>query len=214
MSKIIGSTTTTPVPRSDWAQTDPNKADYILNKPDIEALLDGKANAVHSHDDVYYTETEIDEALSNKQDKDLIVRYQGTSRQNVTHTVDEIADAADAGIEVKFFDGYEYLNLLEYSKGQGYAVFYVDYFDMDNKLNIKYIATSESSVMMQDTKTYNVAYKEDLNAKQDTLTGTEGQVVQIDASGKAVASELNLITVGEIDAICGGAISYAEDVMF
>ena len=34
MSKIIGNTTATPTPRSDWAQTDPSKADFILNKPE------------------------------------------------------------------------------------------------------------------------------------------------------------------------------------
>lgn len=35
MSKIIGNTTATPVPRSDWAQTDETKIDFILNKPVI-----------------------------------------------------------------------------------------------------------------------------------------------------------------------------------
>lgn len=33
MSKIIGNTTTTPVPRSDWSQTDKTKADFIRHKP-------------------------------------------------------------------------------------------------------------------------------------------------------------------------------------
>lgn len=33
MNEIIGNTTATPVPRSDWAQTDEAKADYIKNKP-------------------------------------------------------------------------------------------------------------------------------------------------------------------------------------
>ncbi len=33
MAKIIGGTTSTPTPRSDWAQTNPNRADYIMNKP-------------------------------------------------------------------------------------------------------------------------------------------------------------------------------------
>jgi hypothetical protein len=35
MTKIIGNTTATPNPRPDWAQTDPTKADYIKNKPDL-----------------------------------------------------------------------------------------------------------------------------------------------------------------------------------
>lgn len=50
MSKIIGNTTTTPAPRSDWAQTDANKADFIKNKPD---------NLVFANDDA--TEYEIPE---------------------------------------------------------------------------------------------------------------------------------------------------------
>ena len=40
MSKIIGNITTTPVPRSDWSQTDKKKADYIRNKPDLDEKVD------------------------------------------------------------------------------------------------------------------------------------------------------------------------------
>lgn len=35
MAKIIGNPTVTPVPKPDWNQTDPTKADYIKNKPEI-----------------------------------------------------------------------------------------------------------------------------------------------------------------------------------
>lgn len=38
MSKIIGNTTTTPVPRSNWEQTDKKKADYIRNKPTLGTI--------------------------------------------------------------------------------------------------------------------------------------------------------------------------------
>lgn len=38
MREVIGNTTATPNPRSDWNQTDETKADYIKNKPDIAAL--------------------------------------------------------------------------------------------------------------------------------------------------------------------------------
>lgn len=38
MSKIIGNTTTTPVPRSDWNQTDKTKADFIRHKPELGAI--------------------------------------------------------------------------------------------------------------------------------------------------------------------------------
>lgn len=35
MREIIGNTTATPNPRSDWNQTDETKADYIKNKPEV-----------------------------------------------------------------------------------------------------------------------------------------------------------------------------------
>ena len=38
MSKIIGNTTTTPVPRSNWLQTDKTKADFIRNKPSLGTM--------------------------------------------------------------------------------------------------------------------------------------------------------------------------------
>lgn len=38
MSKIIGNTTATPVPRSDWNQTDKKRPDYIRNKPKLGAI--------------------------------------------------------------------------------------------------------------------------------------------------------------------------------
>lgn len=36
---IVGNTTATPTPRSDWAQTDETKADYIKNKPDLRDFV-------------------------------------------------------------------------------------------------------------------------------------------------------------------------------
>ena len=85
MSKIIGNTTTTPVPRSNWVQTDENKADYILNKPelgalaakdvvekndlaeDIKASLEKADSAIQTLDG-YATESYVDEALESKAD--------------------------------------------------------------------------------------------------------------------------------------------------
>lgn len=39
MTKVIGNTTATPNPRPDWNQTDPTKADYIKNKPNLQVGL-------------------------------------------------------------------------------------------------------------------------------------------------------------------------------
>ena len=43
MSKIIGNTTTTPVPRSDWSQTDKTKADFIRHKPTLGTISEKDA---------------------------------------------------------------------------------------------------------------------------------------------------------------------------
>ena len=48
MSKIIGNTTVTPVPKSNWLQTDELKADFILNKPSLGALAE--KNSVEKSD--------------------------------------------------------------------------------------------------------------------------------------------------------------------
>lgn len=61
---------------------------------------------------------------------------------------------------------------------------------------------------------YDSLIKTIVNTKQDVITGTEGQVVQIDSSGKPVTSDLNLISVEDIDVICGSTIESANEVMF
>lgn len=53
-----------------------------------------------------------------------------------------------------------------------------------------------------------------IDSKQNVITGTDGQVVQINSDGNAVASDLNLITVEDIDVICGKTIKSANEVMF
>lgn len=46
MARIIGNTTATPNPQSDWNQTDDTKADYIKNKPDLTSVGSGSSGIV------------------------------------------------------------------------------------------------------------------------------------------------------------------------
>lgn len=222
--KIIGVTVGTTLPKPNFKQNDPTKGDYIRNKPDFEGLKNQVDEISGFVGDKKVSE-QIDEAIAAKQDKNLIVTYTDSKKTSVSHSTDEIADAADAGIEVKFYDGREYLNLLEYSKKDYLAVFYNDYYDSSNVLNVIYVVIGGNSVMMAETNKYNPVFKADLDKKQDKITGTAGQYVQFNTSGKPVGVNLDVytkaeidnmefITVDEIDIICGGAIQYAEDVKF
>lgn len=58
MAKIIGNTTATPTPVSDWSQNDSTKADYIKNKPSIPS------NMSDLHNDVGYINTVDNELLT------------------------------------------------------------------------------------------------------------------------------------------------------
>lgn len=53
-----------------------------------------------------------------------------------------------------------------------------------------------------------------ISSKQDTLTGAEGQTIIFNVNGTPIASDLDLITTDDIDAICGGSIQYSEEVLF
>ena len=70
MAKIIGTPIATPVPKSDWKQTDPTKPDYIKNKPTIisEEGVDEKiATAIQEHNE------EVDAIFSSTPSSDIIV---------------------------------------------------------------------------------------------------------------------------------------------
>ena len=157
--------------------------------------------------------TEDINALSSaKKDKDIIVTYVSGSTTTVTHTAQEVYEAVNNGCTVKFQKDAELLDLLESTRD--FATFYIVYINMSGKLQQKVVAISGNGIILEQDDTYDYATTSALAAKQNTITGTEGQVVQINSSGKATAADLNLITVDDIDNICGGAIQYAEDVMF
>ena len=66
MSKIIGNTTATPVPRSDWEQTDKTKADFIRHKPTLGAISE---KDVINKDDL---STDIQSSLEQLDDLQII----------------------------------------------------------------------------------------------------------------------------------------------
>ena len=65
----------------------------------LDSAIDGKANAVHSHNDIYYTETEIDTKLAAKSDTthkhDSVYDAKG-SASAVQDNLDVVSDTLDA----------------------------------------------------------------------------------------------------------------------
>lgn len=67
MANIVGGVTSINNPRTNWAQTDAKKADYLKNKPSVANALKGhKTGAVISADDVSPVEHELDIKVSSK----------------------------------------------------------------------------------------------------------------------------------------------------
>ena len=62
MAKIIGNTTATPTPVSDWNQNDANKADYIKNKPTIPSNMSDLNNDIGY---ISVVDTELSDSSTN-----------------------------------------------------------------------------------------------------------------------------------------------------
>ncbi len=95
MSKIIGNTTTTPTPRSDWSQTDATKADFIKNKPTLGTIAGKNANDYYTKEGVeLYTDTAVDGALKDaKAYADTKVANLVDSAPDTLNTLNELAAA-------------------------------------------------------------------------------------------------------------------------
>ena len=104
MSKIIGNTTATPVPRSDWSQTDKKRPDYIRNKPELGTI--SEKNVIDKTDlttDVQLSLEQIDtkanivslstedyEALGNANEINANTLYMLTDAEEVFITIEDI----------------------------------------------------------------------------------------------------------------------------
>ena len=85
MREIIGNTTATPMPRSDWSQTDASKADYIKNKPNIPTKPSELAN-----DSNFVTLSDVPDEI-----------YVGNGDMPEGATIQILTDGSDAEQELK-----------------------------------------------------------------------------------------------------------------
>ena len=90
MTKIFGNTTVTPSPHPDWNQDNPNKADYIKNKPTI--LLESKN--LFDYGELYFRNARIDvetnKVVWDEGSASVIISCQQWARYIIKHTLDNI----------------------------------------------------------------------------------------------------------------------------
>lgn len=93
MARIIGNTTATPTPVADWNQTDPNKADYIKNKPEVPSKVSDLTN------DAGYINA-VDDELSSTSTNPVQNNVVNTAISNLTQLVGDtsVAEQVEAGL--------------------------------------------------------------------------------------------------------------------
>lgn len=78
MANIVGGVTSINNPRTNWAQTDAKKADYLKNKPSVANALKGhKTGAVISADDVSPIEHELEVKIIGENVEGTVVKRYG-----------------------------------------------------------------------------------------------------------------------------------------
>lgn len=102
MAKIIGSTTTTPVPRSDWNQTDEKKADFILNKPDLGNL--SSKDVIEKTDLAEDVQASLDNAITqvyvDTQDESTLTNANAYTDEKIALLMNNSSTAVDSIMEL------------------------------------------------------------------------------------------------------------------
>ena len=148
--------------KADKAYVDAKIADLINSAPETLDTLGELATAFQENDEVVDA---LNEAITNKKDRDLIVTYAEGSTFGVTHSTREIDEAVQNGTTVYFRKGTELLNLMEITPD--YATFFMFYMNMEGKPQQKVIVISDSSIMLDQDDTYDYATTAQLSNKAD-----------------------------------------------
>lgn len=133
MGKIIGNTTTTPIPRSDWTQTDKTKADFIRHKPELGTIsgkdiieksdlttdIQSSLEEISSKANIVTVTTEEYEALTPEEinantlymitdeedvwNVEVLISEDGLTLSLVDTTPINVIDAVDSGVNVRLY---------------------------------------------------------------------------------------------------------------
>jgi hypothetical protein len=145
--------------KADKTYVDEKIADLVNSAPETLDTLGELATAFSENKEVVDA---LDEAITNKKDKDLIVTYAEGSTFGVTHNTTEIYEAVQNGITVYFQKNTELLSLMEITPT--YATFFMFYMNMEGKPQQKVVVINDSSIMLDQDDTYNYATAAQLNS--------------------------------------------------
>ena len=144
-----------------------------------DAGLLGKADKIHSHDDLYYTEGEVDSLFeiydTLKQDRNLIVTFADSAKKTSSHSSTEIYNAINSGTTVYFNNGATNFAYLE--GNANIVTFYNCFYNNDRMLADVYEirGTAVGNVHYQT----NIVKQEDINnavaALKDQLLNGAGE---------------------------------------
>lgn len=142
-----------------------------------------KLNNIEENATSVYVDSTLNNNSSNAiQNKAVYNALEGKANTEHTHDSEDIEGLSTVATSGSFNDLSDTENLVLKESLKNVA-FSGDFNDLSN--------------------TEGLATKSEVNNKQDILTGTEGQVVQFDNEGKPAAVTLELISVNDIDTICG-----------
>jgi hypothetical protein len=195
--KIMGNTVGVPNPRSDWRQTDPTKADYIKNKPDIESKADKEDIPVKLSDiadDITQRSYEptSEKPQSGKAVAEAIAKLLGSAPANLD-TLEELAKAlnedenfsASVLAEIaKKADATALANKVDKVSGKGLSTN-----DFTNALKTRLA----DSVIVSTSVALGYNAKEYFNEK----TGFGAEFIQWDEDGSVSDAQVLIFTWGE-----------------
>jgi hypothetical protein len=162
---------------------------FDLSKYVTIEQLNQKADIEHNHDDVYYTEIEIDTLLENKKNRDFVVTITGNDIDGYTSdkTATEIYEAYNSGKCVYAKNQYNgILNLTQC--GSTFANF--ESFSTSTKTSNLFVVTNSKTV--RSTSSFY------------TKAEIDAEIAEIKSYIDTSIANLQLITTDDIDGICNG----------
>lgn len=184
----------------------------IENVDGLQDALDAKANTTHTHNDLYYTESEVDTKLSGKADSGHVHDNYETKTDasaKLTEAKEYAAQYAD-GIKDDLLNGageaYDTLkelgDLINDNTGAIDALETVAASKADSDhTHDNYETTADATSKLAEAKSYTdtavEAVDNKLGSKMDSVTGEQGLFIGFDSTGKPEAQDLPSMSLQE-----------------